>query len=248
MALSSFFLVIMFVLVLVYRVWLQRASMAATLTGRGAKLQPRPRTRGSYAVSAFLFLAVAVTIGLPFLMVLLSSFSRLFGFFHLPDPWTFGHWATVLEGDEFLRAVNQSLMTGAAVAIAGTTIYLGLAWFIARNAFPGKGALSLAIWMPWALPGVLLGTAFLVTAGLGFRHVGVEQGWWPGPDTCTATGADAATTDELLEAIMQAPLVRCDEIPASLLGLSIAGWVVVSASVLAALAAVVLARSRGVAR
>lgn len=162
MALSSFFLVIMFVLVLVYRVWLQRASMAATLTGRGAKLQPRQRTRGSYAVSAFLFLAVAVTIGLPFLMVLLSSFSRLFGFFHLPDPWTFGHWATVLEGDEFLRAVNQSLMTGAAVAIAGTTIYLGLAWFIARNAFPGKGALSLAIWMPWALPGVLLGTAFLV--------------------------------------------------------------------------------------
>ena len=43
---------------------------------------------------------------------------------------------------------------------------------------------------------------------------------------------------------MNAPLVRCDEIPASLLGLSIAGWVVVSASVLAVLAALVFARSR----
>lgn len=93
-----------------------------------------------------------------------------------------------------------------------------------------------------------VGAAFLVTAGLGFRHVGVEQQWWPGPDTCTATGADARTTDELLDAIMNAPLVRCDEIPASLLGLSIAGWVVVSALALAGLAAVVLARGRGAAR
>ena len=161
-ALSTFFLAVMFVLVLVYRIWLQQASMAATLTGKGARLQPRRRTRGSYAVSGLLFLAIAVTIGLPFLMVVLSSFSRLFGFFHLPDPWTFGHWATVLRGDEFLRALNQSLMTGAAVAVIGTMIYLGLAWFLARNSFPGKGALSLAIWTPWALPGVLLGTAFLV--------------------------------------------------------------------------------------
>jgi len=49
-----------------------------------------------------------------------------------------------------------------------------------------------------------VGAAFLVTAGLGFRHVGVEQQWWAGPDTCTATGADAQTTDELLDAIMNA--------------------------------------------
>ena len=89
-----------------------------------------------------------------------------------------------------------------------------------------------------------VGMAFLVTAALAVRHAGVEQKWWPGPDTCTAWGADAQTTDELLEAIMNAPLVRCDEIPASLLGLSIAGWVVVSASVLAVLAALVFARSR----
>ena len=93
-----------------------------------------------------------------------------------------------------------------------------------------------------------VGVAFLVTAGLGFRHVGVEQQWWPGPDTCTATGADAETTDELLEAIMNAPLVRCDEIAGSFLGLSIAGWVVVSALAMAALAVVALARSRRAAR
>jgi len=113
----------------------------------------------------------------------------------------------------------------------------GCYWSERRLPMPSRRAMVAAV-----------GAAFLVTAGLGFRHVGVEQQWWPGPDTCTATGADAQTTDELLDAIMNAPLVRCDELPASLLGLSIAGWVVVSALALAGLAAVVLARSRGVAR
>ncbi len=119
-----------------------------------------------------------------------------------------------------------------------------------RWGFAGAGALAASgllvhrIGISQRAMVLAVGAAFLVTTGLALRHVGVEQKWWPGPETCTATGADAQTTDELLEAIMNAPLVRCDEVPASLLGLSIAGWVVVSASVLAALAAVVFARSR----
>ena len=126
---------------------------------------------------------------------------------------------------------------------------IGQRWgFAGAGTLAAGGLLAHRAGVPPRAAAAAVGTAFVVTAGLGFRHVGVEQGRWPGPDTCTATGADAATTDELLEAIMQAPLVRCDEIPASLLGLSIAGWVVVSASALAALAAVVLVRSRGIVR
>ena len=49
-------------------------------------------------------------------------------------------------------------------------------------------------------------------------HAGVEQKWWQGLTTCTAGGG---TT---FEDIMNAPLVRCDEIPWSWLGLSLAGW------------------------
>jgi len=162
MALCTFFIAILFVLVLIYRLLLQRASIAATLTGKGARLVPRRRTRGSYAVSTLLFLAIVVTILLPFSMVALSSFSRLFGFFNLPQPWTVAHWLSVLDGEEFLGALRVSLMIGALVAVSGTLIYLGLAWYIARHSFRGKSALSLAIWLPWALPGVLLGTAFLM--------------------------------------------------------------------------------------
>jgi iron(III) transport system permease protein len=162
MALSTFFLVILFILVLCYRLLLLRAQMAATLTGKGARLRPNARTRGSYAVSALLFVAVAVTVVLPFAMVMVSSFSELFGFFNLEHPWTTAHWSDVLQSPAFASALRQSLVTGAVVALVGTLLYLGLAWFLARNSFRGKSALSLAIWLPWALPGVLLGTAFLL--------------------------------------------------------------------------------------
>ena len=161
MALSTFFLIILFALVLCYRLFLQRAQMAATLTGKGARLFTRQRTDGSYAVSALLFAALAATVVLPFSMVVLSSFSELFGFFNLKHTWTTAHWVLVLQSPAFTGALRQSLFIGAALAIVGTSLYLGLAWSLARNSFRGKSAISLAIWMPWAIPGVLLGTAFL---------------------------------------------------------------------------------------
>jgi disulfide bond formation protein DsbB len=59
---------------------------------------------------------------------------------------------------------------------------------------------------------------------IGFFHAGVEQGWWEGPSTCTSGSIQGLTTEQLLEQIQNAPLVRCDEIPWSLAGLSMAAW------------------------
>jgi iron(III) transport system permease protein len=162
MVLSTFFLGILFVLVWCYRFFLRRAEMAATLTGRGARLLPRERTRLSYIVSGLLFVAIAATVVLPFAMVAMSSFSELFGFFNIAHPWTTAHWRDVLHSPAFTGALRQSVMIGTVVAVAGTLIYLALAWLLARNAFRGKSVVSMAIWLPWAIPGVLLGSAFLV--------------------------------------------------------------------------------------
>src|SRR5262249_56347148 len=58
-------------------------------------------------------------------------------------------------------AWGQSLVLGLVGAGAATLLSPALAWFIARHSFRGKAVMSLAIWLPWAIPGVLLGTAFL---------------------------------------------------------------------------------------
>lgn len=66
--------------------------------------------------------------------------------------------------------------------------------------------------------------AALVSAGLGGYHAGVEQKFWPGPTTCSSAPIDGLSTDDLLAQIMTAPVVRCDEIPWDLFGISMAGW------------------------
>src|SRR5262249_58171144 len=108
-------------------------------------------------------------------MVAMSSFSTLFGFFGIEHPWTTEHWREVLQRPAFVSALRQSVLIGTVVALVGTLIYLALAWFIARHSFRGKAVMSLAICLPWAIPGVLLGTAFLTVflnvPGLRLAHV-----------------------------------------------------------------------------
>lgn len=71
----------------------------------------------------------------------------------------------------------------------------------------------------------LLGTVVMaVGVGLAGYHVGVEQGWWPGPTSCAAPVPGAMSSGDLLNQILATPVVLCDQIAWSLWGISMAGW------------------------
>jgi disulfide bond formation protein DsbB len=81
----------------------------------------------------------------------------------------------------------------------------------------------------------LLAAALALFAGMGvaFYHVGVEQLWWPGPDACAAPDLGSGN---ILDAIMNQGLVRCDQVPWSLFGISMAGYNLLLSGLLGALA------------
>lgn len=64
-----------------------------------------------------------------------------------------------------------------------------------------------------------------VSGAIGVAHAGVEYHWWNGFTACTQTtslvGLDAAAR---LDAIMHAPMVRCDVPQWSFAGISLAGF------------------------
>ena len=95
------------------------------------------------------------------------------------------------------------------------------------------GALALIVPLPILI--ALGALAALITAGIGGYHVGVEQGWWEGPTTCSSAPVDNLDPNALFDQIMAAPLVRCDEIAWQFAGLSMAGWNMVISLVLAGL-------------
>jgi disulfide bond formation protein DsbB len=134
------------------------------------------------------------------------------------------------------------------LAAAGSALLLGGA--CAFQYIGGLAPCKLCLWQRWphgaaivlgalafALPGrlvPLLGAmAALATAGVGFYHTGVERKWWEGPDTCTSGGVEGVSSGDLLNQIMAAPLVRCDEVAWSMMGLSMASWNAIASLVLA---------------
>lgn len=63
--------------------------------------------------------------------------------------------------------------------------------------------------------------AILISGLIGGFHAGVEYGWWEGFTSCS-TNIQAG--GDMLDSIMNAPLVRCDVAPWSLFGISLAGF------------------------
>ncbi len=86
----------------------------------------------------------------------------------------------------------------------------------------------------------LAAVAILVAGLIGGFHAGVEYGWWEGLTACSTPSLGGG---DPLEAIMNAPLVRCDDIQFSFLGISMAGWNAIL-SILAALSVLWLSLRR----
>lgn len=67
------------------------------------------------------------------------------------------------------------------------------------------GAIGVALW----------------SAGLGLYHAGIEYTWWEGPQSCTGVSPlDGNVTGSLDDAAV----IRCDEVPWALFGVSLAGF------------------------
>tara|TARA_R110002033_G_scaffold8515_9_gene29114 strand:- start:695 stop:1180 length:486 start_codon:yes stop_codon:yes gene_type:complete len=63
--------------------------------------------------------------------------------------------------------------------------------------------------------------AILVSGLIGGFHAGVEYDWWEGLTSCAS---NIPAGDNMLDSIMNAPLVRCDVAPWTLFGISLAGF------------------------
>lgn len=115
------------------------------------------------------------------------------------------------------------LLGGAYVSQYGFGLYpCQMCWWQRYAHFAALAFAILAFLRPAARAPVLLAALAIGASGvIGGFHAGVEYGWWQGFTACTTT---AAAGGDPLQAILDAPLVRCDVAPWSLFGISLAGW------------------------
>ncbi|MDO5530048.1 MAG: disulfide bond formation protein B [Paracoccus sp. (in: a-proteobacteria)] len=88
--------------------------------------------------------------------------------------------------------------------------------------------IGLAVWFAGGRRALLIAglLAALGATGLAFYHAGIELGLWQGATACSAGIGDmtSLSTADLMARLNAAPIVRCDEVPWSLFGISMAGW------------------------
>ena len=105
----------------------------------------------------------------------------------------------------------------------------------------GLAPCQLCIWQRWPhAAAVAVGAAVLIfgvpklawagalaaaaSAAIAFYHAGVEYKWWKGLEACSATPLEMTSGANLLDFSAAQPVVLCDEVVWSFLGLSMAAW------------------------
>jgi iron(III) transport system permease protein len=117
--------------------------------------------RWRWVTCAFCLLFILVMIILPLATLMMGTFMEFFGNFDTDKVWTAHHWTAVFADPVFLRSLRNTLMLGLAAGIGGTLLYALISYVIVRTRLPGRGAIDILSWLPWALPGVLISLALL---------------------------------------------------------------------------------------
>lgn len=97
----------------------------------------------------------------PALFLVTGTFMQLFGFFDLPHPWTTRHWQAVLGDRIFFSSLVNTMIVASGTALLSVLWFSLVAYIVVRTRFAARSALDFLSWLPFALPGIILGLGFL---------------------------------------------------------------------------------------
>jgi disulfide bond formation protein DsbB len=160
-------------------------------------------------------------------------------------------WAETIRSRPIAAAAITITIGGAATILGAWFFQYGLGLnpcpLCLEQRYPYYFAIPLAVLVllgasAGASRKVLLAALFIIAAGmlwdagLAGYHVGVEWRWWPGPRDCSGPIDSLGSANDLLSQLDSIKVVRCDEAAWRFLGLSLAGYNVLIALTLAAIA------------
>jgi iron(III) transport system permease protein len=162
MALSTVFLGVLLLLVAFQRRYIAN-RIYTTVTGRGFSTRPTQLGRWRYpAFALVLSFALVITV-VPTVLLVTGTFMKLFGFFNIAHPWTLDNWRATLSDPVLLRSLWNTLAIGLGSGLIGVLFYSFIAYMIVKTRDRGRWLLDFLSWLPWSIPGILLGVALLWT-------------------------------------------------------------------------------------
>ena len=158
-AISFSILALMFLLV--FAQWrILRGRSFTTVTGKGYQPSVMKLGKWRWATFAFCILFFTVTVVLPVSQLFIGSFFRFFGFYQW-DMLTLEHYRNVFSSSEIWRGFLNTMFLG----LIGATLTMALGSIVAyisiRTKWRGRRLIDALAWLPWMMPGMVLGIGFL---------------------------------------------------------------------------------------
>jgi iron(III) transport system permease protein len=132
-----------------------------TISAKG--YQPRrvtPHRFVRWGIFALFVLYFTLAILIPLTQICASSFFKVFGLYK-PEHFTFDNWLTVFRDPRTMGGLRNTILFSSAAA-AGVIALGGLIGYIRIRTRHWLGpTLELTAWLPWTMPGIVLGLALL---------------------------------------------------------------------------------------
>ena len=147
-----------------YQRTLRDAARYATVTGKA--YQPRRVALGAWRYLAWVFLLMygVLAILLPLAVLMWGSLLR---FYRPPSPAalaavSLSNYSQILTDPRFLDVVKNTVVLGLASGLGVMALALLVSWYVHRTDVQARGLLELVAFIPYALPSVAIGVAFMI--------------------------------------------------------------------------------------
>ncbi len=155
------FLVMMLMFLMVFVQWrIVRGRSFQTVTGKGYSPSVMKLGRWRWVTFGFCILFFTVTVVLPVAQLLIGSFFKFFGFYQA-DMLTLEHYESVWNSSEIWRSFTNTMWLGLMGASATMALGSIVAYISVRTHWRGRRLIDALAWLPWMMPGMVLGIGFL---------------------------------------------------------------------------------------
>lgn len=157
-SLALILLILVFVLFLLQRALLRGRSFT-TLTGKSSRREPQELGPVRWVFTALIWIFLLLNLILPLIAMVIGSMQKIYGVMDLG-----------LSLDNYVRVLTDPKLSGtltltAQLAILGgfgsMAVALLTTYVVARRGGFLKAYTSFAVWVPWALPGLVLALAYM---------------------------------------------------------------------------------------
>jgi len=158
-AISFVIMALLFLIVLLQ--WrILRGRSFQTVTGKGYSPTVIKLGKWRWATFAFCILFFFVTVVLPVGQLLIGSFFKFFGFYSR-DMLTLDHYREVFASSDFWRGFGNTMLLGFFGATLTMLLGGAVAYISVRTKWRGRLLIDAMAWLPWMMPGIVLGVGFL---------------------------------------------------------------------------------------